>query len=424
MSNHLALATTTAALQRLLQSWLDHQLGGGVPVSAERPGSADSQFRPSDWRVNLYLYQVRPNASLRNEELPVRRNDGAFTQRPLLALDLYYLLSFFGDESTLQPQRAMGSALSALHTWPVLDRAFLNDTIASSPELAGSDLDRQVGSVRITPQHMELEDLSRIWSVLLQTPYVPSVPYVASVILLEPDLDVGRPLPVGGRVASVALQGRPRLALVEKVKTPSDGSDAISAGSRIRLRGSGLAAESVEVHIGRASAIPEPDDVREDAIVLELASVSGLRAGLQPLWLVQPLSGGNVGAESEAISLAIRPLVSSVVVLDEVVGGGGLLLVTLQVNVDVTVEPEQRVQVWLNLQPGTPGAPGSAGAHASSRALSSDPLVFVVRDVAPGNWLVRVMVDGAESPLERAAPEPGQSTGRYAAPSVVLGAGP
>lgn len=426
MSNHLAIATTTTAIQRLLQSSLDAHFGGAVAVTAERPGFPESTWRSTDWRVNLFLYQVRPNASLRNEELAVRRADGSFVSRPSFAVDLHYLLSFYGDESSLQPQRAMGVALTALHTWPVLDRAWLASTIASSADLSGSDLDQQPVAVRITPAAMELEDLSRVWSVLLQTAYVPTVPYVVTALLLEPDVLVGRNLPVGsGATLRVAPASRPRLTRVEKVLAPTDTSDAILTTSTIRLHGSRLAADVVEVHVGDTVYAVDPDAVTDTTIEVDLSTASGLRAGVQRVWVVHPVEGAAVGSESEAVMVTIRPRVTAVTVTQETVDhSSGLVDATLEVGVDVTVDPDQRVLLHLNLEPTHPAAPASVGARAAPRADAADPLVFTVNRVAAGEWVVRVMVDGAESPVERAAPEPGQAVGRYASPSVTLGGGP
>jgi hypothetical protein len=92
MSNFLAIATVTAALRQTLNAV------AGIDV----PGAEVTTMRPdeptnTDARVNIYLYQVTPNAAWRNADLPTRRNDGGLVQRPQVALDLHYLLTFYGD---------------------------------------------------------------------------------------------------------------------------------------------------------------------------------------------------------------------------------------------------------------------------------------------------------------------------------------
>ena len=49
------------------------------------------------------------------------------------ALDLHYLLSFFGSEGQLEPQRLLGSAVRTLHTYSVLTRQMISDAMSSTP---------------------------------------------------------------------------------------------------------------------------------------------------------------------------------------------------------------------------------------------------------------------------------------------------
>ena len=53
----------------------------------------------------------RPNAALRNSDLPTRNHRSVVVQRPTCALDLHYLLSFYGDDSKLEPQRMLGAVV-------------------------------------------------------------------------------------------------------------------------------------------------------------------------------------------------------------------------------------------------------------------------------------------------------------------------
>src|SRR5260370_39430318 len=104
MSNYPAIATVTAPLQNVLRTVIHAQpLWSGVDGSTARPDTLDSDVKTA--RVNIFLYQTTPNAALRNADLPTRRVDGQLVQRPQVALDLHYLLSFYGDEKTIEPQR-------------------------------------------------------------------------------------------------------------------------------------------------------------------------------------------------------------------------------------------------------------------------------------------------------------------------------
>ena len=108
MSNFLVIATVTATLGQVLRNVVRNDVNGAEVTSVD---PANSNGLPPT-RVNVYLYQVLPNAALRNADLPTRRDDGSLMQRPNVALDLYYLLTFFGDDSRLEPQRMLGSVVS------------------------------------------------------------------------------------------------------------------------------------------------------------------------------------------------------------------------------------------------------------------------------------------------------------------------
>ena len=121
MSNFLAIAAVTAALHRMLLSAVRADNADiDINISTVRPDGTGSGITSTG--INIYLYQITPNAALRNSDLPMRGRDGSLVKRPRIALDLHYLLSFYGDERTLEPQRIMGSTLKALHASPVISR--------------------------------------------------------------------------------------------------------------------------------------------------------------------------------------------------------------------------------------------------------------------------------------------------------------
>src|SRR5947209_6803644 len=112
MSNYLAVATVTATLSRALTAAVGTDVPGAT-VTTLRPD--DSTNGAPETGVNVYLYQVTPNAAWRNTDLPTRRENGQLIERPRVALDLQYLLSFYGSEVQLEPQRLLGSVVRTLH---------------------------------------------------------------------------------------------------------------------------------------------------------------------------------------------------------------------------------------------------------------------------------------------------------------------
>lgn len=183
MSNYLAIATVTITLRDLLQEAASLAVPGSA-VTTQRPISISNNGQEKAG-INLYLYQVKPNPFWTNNDVPTRNFNGYLVQRPQMALDLDYLLSFHGSEVSMEPQRLLGSAIISLHAQPFLSQSAIQNAINNSSYLAQSDLFNQPELVRFGPLNLNLEELSKLWSVFFQIPYTLSVAYRASVVLLE-----------------------------------------------------------------------------------------------------------------------------------------------------------------------------------------------------------------------------------------------
>lgn len=186
MSNGLAFATVTQALALLIANNLRPEIDIAVTVDTRRPSTEP----PTEPTINIFLYQVTPNASMRATDLPTRASDGTLLKRPAAAMDLHYLISAYGEESELVGQRLIGSVVRTLHEIPMLPKDVIEEA-ARRPYLAGSDLAESVQRVRFTPTQMDVDETSKLWGMLYQTPYVLSVCYQGSLVLIE-----GRERPV------------------------------------------------------------------------------------------------------------------------------------------------------------------------------------------------------------------------------------
>lgn len=186
MSNALAVATVTQALRLLIADNLTPEMDIAVNVETRKPPNEP----PTDPTITVFLYQVTPNVSMRHVDLPTRGPDGTLRKRPAAALDLHYLISAYGEEAELVGQRLIGCVIRTLHEIPVLPRDVI-ELAAQSPYLAGSDLAESAQKVRFTPTVMDIDETSKLWGMLHQTPYALSVAYQASLVLIE-----GREQPV------------------------------------------------------------------------------------------------------------------------------------------------------------------------------------------------------------------------------------
>lgn len=81
MSNALAIAHVTQALALLIEANLQPEIDMAVKVETRKP-PADP---PTDPTITVFLYQVTPNTSQRNNDLATRAPDGTLLKRPAAA---------------------------------------------------------------------------------------------------------------------------------------------------------------------------------------------------------------------------------------------------------------------------------------------------------------------------------------------------
>lgn len=386
MSNSLAIATVTAALgdlvlgvardtnsnAKVLTGWPDRTMWGSGEVG-----------------VNLFLYSVAPNGAWRNEDVPTRDADGNARRKPQAALGLRYLLSFFGDEVALEPQRILGGVVSLLHGQPLLDRDRIASVVGNTAALTGSDLDLQPELVRFTPLPLSLEDLSKLWTTFPQSGLAVSVAYEGSVVLLEADVDVHPPLPVQDRDGRGITFQYPEIDSVEAAAGPTE---PIMTTSMLLVRGRRLAAEETRVRIDGADFVPASMSDTQ----LGLPVPADLPAGVHRLQVVQLVSIGrpetpHAGAESNVAPFVLRPTAE----LYSTTGTGAARVVT--VDVTPTVREGQRATLLLNEQPGGTGRSYRFDRPPETGDLARLP--FTVGDVGRGVYALRVQVDGAQSPI-------------------------
>lgn len=407
MSNPLAIATVTQTLVQVLSDGLDPAQVSGARVTAVPP---DFKEGLPDAGVNVFLYHVAPNAALRNADLPTRREDGSLLNRPTAAIDLYYLMTFYGNEKQLEQQRLLGAVTRTLHAQPVLPRSTIEFVQTHVAFLASADLADQPELVRVTPINFTLEELSKLWSFLLKIDYVLSVAYQASVVLINTDDPVPPPaLPVlAANIYSLPF----RQPVIEAIAPASGSSPLILPQSEIVLRGrnfvlmqstaGGLVAADTVAMIDGAPVTPL--DVTPTAVTVTLPA--GLAAGTQAAQISQSLLLGTPpvphqqGFQSGVVPFVLHPVIRpaspgfDITVETGIVSPPGDAVI---VTVDPAVQPGQRPILEL-LEVAAPMA-----AHlfdGGTIAAATNTLTFDIGVLPAGDYLVRVRIDGAESPFD------------------------
>jgi hypothetical protein len=395
MSNHLAVATVTAVLRKTLQDALDsaEPQVTGARVTTTRPNAPQADL-PNPG-ANIFLYQTTPSAALRGIDLPTRRGDTTVVQRPQAALDLHYLITFHGTDARLEPQVMLGIITRALHERPVLTRAAIEATLEDPvfDFLAGSDLADAIELARFSPIGLTVEEMSKMWSVFYQIPYVLSVAYRASVVLIESELPAhSAPLV---RIPRVRLQTSLGPVVDRVISAPPGPDNAfILPGQDVILVGQGLLAPVTRVRFDTIEVIPDPAAITAGSIRVTVPAA--LAAGVHGVQVVHRRTAepASFAESSNVVAFVLHPTIAAQPV---------------DSHIDVTFTPPvgrtQHVSLLLNEVPTPAGRASRAYAFRApvrppTAPATSATLAIPFSDVLPGSYLVRVQVDGAESPLE------------------------
>ncbi|HSB10232.1 MAG TPA: DUF4255 domain-containing protein [Blastocatellia bacterium] len=452
MSSALAIASVTAVLKDLLNNGLiDHNVGasvGEVTVSTLPPDRVDVlDVAQKKSRLNLFMYQVTANAGWRNVGLPSRNGRGERISNPPLALDLHYLLTSYGAEE-LHAEILLGYGMQLLYETPVLTRAAIRRSLAPPSLITGgsglppemealftSELSEQVEQIKISPASLSTEEISRMWSAF-QAKYRPTAVYQASVVLIESKQPTKSPLPVRSRGVYVVPFAHLVIEQIKSQATPGGSIDTgqpILAGQNLVIVGRGLRADDVRVNIGGVEVTPLDADVTDTQIIVPIPA--SLRAGIQGVQVIHRTLLGEPptphrGFESNVAAFVLRPvIIDPIGVSDLQDSGGGLRSANLNLTVHPAIGDTQRVVLMLNefipiASPPSEVAAQSYGFTAPVRtSLQSPPagptgasetISIPISGVKAGSYLLRVQVDGAESPLGSDA------AGQYVSPLVTI----
>lgn len=397
-----------------------------------RPPEPLSTTPPALTTLILYPYHLVPNASWSQARSPTFSSGGERRDVAYLALDVRFLLAGYGGDGA-DVEMLLGLALLALHETPVLTPALLEAAAAGTfpngsplPQ-AIRDLADQPAPIRIRPIAMSGEDLSQLWSPMnagLRT----GMAFEASTLLMERRVSRTVAPPVREARLGVDLIRRPTIARVAVAPAaagpafpPAAFEDRTVAapGDRLRLTGSGLraaiTANNTSVAIGPRLVTPAaadmtparldltlPADQRPGLVTLEIRHRTAKPAGDLP----PPATGDIPGERSNLVPFAIRPLLAATpVTLDNRQVDDGIVSFRATLAFAVAIGARQRVELLLN--PRDPDADGRFPGHSFEAPQPppgpGDPdvttRVLRIAAVPPGSYLVRIIVDGAESAL-------------------------
>jgi hypothetical protein len=436
MSSPLAIAAVTEALKDLLNDGLlDHNLPpltGNLTVTSTPPDHISTGVQEPS-QLNLFLYQVTPNSGWRNADLPSRgAQQGERLSNPPLALDLHYLLSAYGTESN--PEILLGYAMYVLHETPVITRERLQNLFAplnplvdgtilpgKFKQLSALDIATQVEMIKITPNYLNAEELSKLWTAM-QARYRPSMAYTVSVVLIQSTAPVKSAPPVlkrGQNDQGPVAVGAPAPTLSGVRPAASTALPAMRLGDQLLISGNNLTSVDVSVILENTDTtstlqyrLPPIATTVLSSLGAQLPDLATTpdaihqwRAGI---WMISLEVAHPQQAvwRTNAVPIALAPVIT----LDPAAIKPNHVAVGAQVSLNCTPRLSQQQEKNLRVIFGSREiAPNSVSTPVDDVANPNNHLLptvvtFLVPtqdstgvNLKPGEYLIRLRVDGIDS---------------------------
>lgn len=414
MSAPSAIAAVTQTLAGLLQTALQAE-DPAYRVTTLPLDKSNAETQHVN-RLNLFLIQPSHNAALRNTNAVYATAPGESAQ-PALAINLTYMITAYGEPTPeTKDQRILGLAMQFLNDHPALRAEDIKNAFP------GTGLENQFERVRITPRDLSLEEMSRMWSTFM-TQYRTSAAYDVSVVLIDSSISVPAAPPIlrrgeddpgvlseAGLPPVLAAASPPELIRRRGRVTYQP---AIHLGQTLTLEGERLAPDNALLQVRGA------DWGQRSAAIGRLAP--GERPGTLLATLVDPppeidpppgsalawapgvytaahvvRTAGLPDMVSNAVPFAMAPLVE---VSPTQAGPGDVTL-----TVACTPPPRLGQVVLLLLSRHDPITPSAVTPPAAPGQPAT--LMFAAKGLIPGEYLVRLRVDGVDSLPYRAVQAP------------------
>ncbi len=414
MSSALALAGVTAVLRDLLNDGLVNQnvsgvVGSTVTVTALPPDRVAASDGTEATQLNLFLRQVTPNAGWRNEGLPSR--DGSGRNRlsnPPLALNLHYLISAYGA-ADLHAEILLGYAMQLLHENPVITREAIRIALQPPPDgaatlppalraLAESGLQDQVEQLRITPEYLNSEDMSKFWTAA-QARYRPSSAYEVSVVLIQATDLTRTSLPVLSRQGVVRPDLLPAVPTIDAV-VPDALQPVAQLGTTIDLKGHHLDGTGREVILTNdrleiEDSLPALPGGGETLMrfSIPIARAADFPVGVYRVGARVLRPGESTARETNRFALTLAPQISGL-------------------PMTVTRDAGGTASFTIGFSPAL-RAGQTASLVLGQQEIAPQPFVppvtslnFVIPNAPVANHLARLRIDGIDSPIINRAARP------------------
>ncbi|MFL6301906.1 MAG: Pvc16 family protein [Candidatus Sulfotelmatobacter sp.] len=296
MSDFFAVAGVTSVLKWLLSDALASAgLNSAFPTAASISALSPDLVATGATevpQVNLFMYYANFNASYRNQALPSKDSSGNRVSNPPLALNLHYLVSAYG-KNELDPEILLAWTMQLFHENAIMSRqsvqtllTAMGSSLGATPEMiavAKTDLAEQVELIKILPEALSNEEISKLW-MAFNTHYRPTTSYQVSVVLIQEKQAFKSNLPVQSRkVKAIPLAG----PTIENV-TPA----SANVGDVLTITGRNFVGDSAaDTLIAFDDNLPiTPDSVQSTAIRVKVPGT--LQPGTRAIRVIRNVTFG------------------------------------------------------------------------------------------------------------------------------------
>jgi len=226
MSSPTAIGMVSESLRNLLLG--EMSLVPRVKVTLLAPYEVGGERR-----VNLFLYKLQENPTLRNMDWQLKAGGPDTIVPPPLSLDLFYLMTVYAqndpDTGNASAHQVLGDAMRVFYEFPILPPGYLVAGLKDARE-----------QIRVFPNTLDLDELSQVWTTFTQ-PYRLSVPYQVSVVQIDPLAEKARPMPrrvrtIGKPQLEVPFEP-PQIDAMDPCRGPAGTTVTISGRSLVGWRG-------------------------------------------------------------------------------------------------------------------------------------------------------------------------------------------
>lgn len=398
MSTYKAIAGVSSSLKVLLR---DRMTETATVTIAPPDVQVDSV---TGRRLNLYLYHVGENPHLKNQEIPGEGYPGAYGHPPL-SLDLRYIFTAFGTsdsgpDADVEAQLILGDAMRVLHDIAIITPGLVQQKAPSpQPPVLDPSLLGEFEQIKVTLQPAGLDEISKIWTALPNVNFRRSVLYEVSVVQLQSQLQRSIALPVKlNRVYALTLH----TPMIQQIfqQPPVIDNQLIAAaqeGETLRLIGTSLSAPNTRVTMDNAAAtISSISDAQLDVVV----PTGVLKIGLHSLQIARDLMLTELKGQPAVQRTAFRSnlvgfqlLPALGIITPPSATSGGTITVNLQPAVIAT---QEKILLLGDFAVSADPVPFNSPPSTSIEFTLPKPPDPVI---PPGNYFLRVRIDGAESRL-------------------------